>query len=150
MACKFGGYWVNRFVERHKDVFKHRVLGPVDRDRFIAFNAFTMGTIFAQAQLVHQKHNIVRKEQVFNLDETGFSPGRAISGAKTLRVITPAGQCAVIPRWSFGYTHRISILLCVNGGGTVFVPTAGFCGVRKPTLGDGPVNTKVSDLVGPE
>lgn len=150
MTYKFGQYWMNQFVERQKVVLKHRVPRPVGHDRFVTFNAFTMETCFAQAQPLYQKHNIVRKEQVFNLDQTGFSSGQDISDANTPPVIAPAEQCAVIPRCSFGYTDRVPILLCVNDGGIVFAPKAGFRGVQEPSLSAGPVKTKVSDLVGPE
>lgn len=147
MQCKFGPFWVKEYLQRHKDKLRNHTPRHVDNVRYVAFNAFTVGSFFAQVSLVYQNYKIRSPSQVFNLDETGFSPGRDVIGMKCSRVITEVGASAVTPKLSFNYTNRVSIIVCVCASGTSVAPGIVFKGVREPTLSSGAMSARVTQLV---
>lgn len=90
--CKFTRMWVSRFVKRHDDELSNHVSLPVDYGRVASFNAFNVGQFFAQVKLLYETLRIVAGNQICNLDETGFTPGRDLCGSHNHRVITIAGN----------------------------------------------------------
>jgi len=100
----------------------------------LSFNAECVAEFFAQVEHYYQKYNITEGWQVFNLDETGFTPGRDLDGSGRHGVVTTIGNRAVTSRVTFQYEHRISVLGCVNAVGKSFQSTAVFKGVREPKM----------------
>lgn len=114
-SCRFGCKWTTDFFMRESAAITNKVPRIFDNFWFIAFNAFSIGSFFAQISIVYQNYEISRASPVFNLNETGFSPGNDVVGTKQHRMVTPEGQ-----RWLFkGVVFIINIeflylLLCMR------------------------------------
>jgi len=146
-ACKFGRKWVSCFVSRHAKIISHIAARPVEHVRLMAFNVESIAEYMAQVELAYSKYSIKEAWQILNLDETGFSPGRDLTGKTAHKVIASAGKGATWSNVGFKYPHRISFLACVSAAGDTFLPAPIFRGLREPFLSTGCYSRKVSELM---
>lgn len=94
----------------------------------------------------------IRKERrVYNLDETGFTPGRDLAGCRQRRVASAKDNRPIVPKLAFRYKNRVSIIVSIFAGGTAIHPVAIFKGFWEPWLSDGSGSAvKVSMAVPPD
>lgn len=63
---------------------------------------------------IFRKYNINNNWQIYNFDESGYSPGRESNGKITEKFISKS-RCRVdIPKLSFTYHNTVTILGCVS------------------------------------
>lgn len=115
----FSRHWFKCLLSRHSEKLNCFVARPVDQLQLQCFNYESLAVLFAQVSLVYNQYDIKCRGQLYNLDETWFSPGRDLCGTKGKRVVTSAGVTAVWARVKFQYTKRISVLLCFNMCGSI-------------------------------
>lgn len=132
--CKFGRDWVSMFVNRHQYSLQTKFCRTIDHIRYVLFNCKTISSFFAQISLIYKQKEIMRAFQIFNLDNTGFSPGHDLNGIQKERMIIDADTCAVLPRVNFRYNNQFSILVANSADGTFLLPAATFKGQQELKL----------------
>lgn len=143
----FGRFWGTKFLESNSGALAYSVPRFVDKISFVSFNTFVMGSFFPKVSIVFQNYNITNSSQVYNLDKSDLTPGENVSEVRLSCVFREMKNPVTSPKYSFSYVHRISLLLCARGDGISIALWAVFRGVQEPSLRDGAVNIKVTDMM---
>lgn len=110
---------------------------------FAAVNAETLTTHFATLRALCEEYKL-DAERVWNLDETGVTPGRDAKGKiRTFRVVRQ-GTASNVRVPVFFYTHRVTIMPCVSAGGPQGPSLRVFKGTRLPCRKVQVGNTRVT------
>jgi len=84
---------------------------------------------------------------MFNLDETGFTPGRDLTGKIHHRVVTTAMRRAIWSKVNYKYSKRVTLIRCINAAWERFLPIFVLTGVREPQATDGSTPTPVTHII---
>lgn len=79
-------------MSHHSNGFYFFVVRSTDQLRLQFWNGETLALFFAQVVLVYGVYNIKYSQKEYNLDETGFSTGRDLSGTNGKRVLKSVGM----------------------------------------------------------
>jgi len=126
-----GKKWLASFYKRHKDKLKYTVPCPQEADRYAAVNANTLTSHFAQLEELISQYELDRY-RVWNLDETGTTPGRDSNGATKERKFVRRQKGSDFKTASFKNTHRVTVMPCVNAGGEIGPTLYVFKGQKMP------------------
>ena len=126
-----GPRWVRLFYSRHRDALKLALPYFQEEKRYAAVNAETLTSHFAKLQALVEEYEL-DAEHVWNLDESGISPGRDAKGSiREYRIVRKESDGDTrVP--VFSYTNRITIMACVSAGGVVGPSLWVFKGMRLP------------------
>lgn len=139
-----GVRWGRSFLARHRSALKYAIPDAQEEKRYRAVNASTLSMHFAQLQELERKYNLTA-ERVWNLDETGVSPGRDSRGKIRQPVILRRHGENDAVQAGFSYKDRITFLPSISAAGDIGPCMYIFKGTRLPfrqILVDGEVHTE--------
>lgn len=126
-----GVKWVRGFYKLHTEALKYEVPDIQEAKRFAAVNSQTLNTHFAALDALRLEYNI-DSDRVWNLDETGCSPGKDKKGKLGEKSFLRIGAHTDLRLVEFSYSHRVTMMGCVSAGGAAGPPLFVFKGSRLP------------------
>ena len=104
---------------------------PQDIRRFNYINADTLTTHFAALDALRIEYNL-DASRVWNLDETGCSPGKDTQGQTNLHRLLRRNTRSELRAPNFSYNSRVTLMPCISAGGDAGPPLFAFKGARLP------------------
>ena len=120
----------------------------IDGNRTAVGNEKSMTTFFAMVFWIYREFRIDSKSQIYNLDETGFTPSNDLGSGSVNCVISLASSQAISVGARFKYVNRITALHCVSAYGTNVLPALVFKGARLSTVDCDQGKISVKDYIG--
>lgn len=118
----FSVSFIRKFLKRQKEYLCMRRINLVESIRTSATRAENIGSFFALLKLVYQEHNITSANQIYSLDETGFTPSTDMTTSFVSRTVCLATERRMEENPRFAYSNRITVLGCICADGTRAVP----------------------------
>ncbi|PXF46856.1 Pogo transposable element with KRAB domain [Gracilariopsis chorda] len=123
-----GEYFVRRFLRRHQEISLKR-RSNLEKLRAIAMSPENLASHFARIVQVYKEYKINSPEQVFNIDESGFSV-RTATRAHSKALFNSKGRSnSVELKWS-GNAQHVTIMPVVSGDGRAWSPLVVLQGAR--------------------
>ena len=124
-----GGHWVNRFIRRHPEL-KSRYTRKLDYQRAKCEDSKLIKAWFARVQETIEKYGIM-KENIYNMDETGFQMGvasttKVVCGSETKQSHARALQP--------GNREWVTAIVAVNAMGWSLPPQIIFAAAKHQSL----------------
>lgn len=111
-----GNWWIRSFYSRHKEQLKYAMPRQQEGKRFRAMNADALTSHFAQLVELRKTY-CLSDSHVWNLDETGISPGRDVRGKVRQRCFFRRDGATDVQLATFSYSDRITVLPSINAAG---------------------------------
>ena len=120
----------------------------IDRNRTSVANEKSMTTFVAMVDWIYREFRIDSNSQIYNLDETGFTPSNDLGSGSVTRVISLTSSQAISVGTRFKYLNRITALHCMSSGGTNVLPALVLKGARLATVDCDQGKISVKDYIG--
>ena len=123
--------WLRGFEKRISTSIKFRVPRPQESVLFRFVNVETVTSHFAKLEQIVNE-NSIDVERIWNLDETGGTPGRDVKGAAARRRYTRSTVVSDLrlPYWVTA--SRATALACISAAGETALPLFVFKGIKFP------------------
>ena len=128
-----GVRWARSFYKRHNKQLKFVMPNKQESRRHRAINADYLTSHFATIQALVDEYGIT-DEYIWNLDETGFSPGKDLRGITQKRRFSRRDnnvQSNVVVA-EFKNCHRFTMMPCISASGDIGPTLFLFKGIRLP------------------
>lgn len=126
-----GNHFLRGFYSRHKERLKFGVPTRQEGRRWASANAETITTHFSRVELIVEKYNI-DANRLWNLDETGATPGIDTTGASRRKRFTRRNGASDYRLADFSRCSRASMLACISASGQAGPPLFVFKGAKLP------------------
>ena len=124
-----GGHWVNRFIKRHPEL-KSRYTRKLDYQRAKCEDSKLIKAWFARVQETIEKYEIM-KENIYNMDETGFQMGVASTAKVVCGSETKQSHARALQP---GNREWVTAIIAVNAMGWSLPPQIIFAAAKHQSL----------------
>lgn len=121
-----GDVFIKKFLSRHPSLSMRR-RAHLERSRANAMSVTNLASFYARLKQVYREYNISSAEQVFNLDESGFSTRTAARARAKALMRSNGRNNSVELKWSANAEHA-TVMPVVSADGKVWNPVVILCG----------------------
>ena len=122
-----GNRFIRSFIKRHDDELGFRRPLRQEGQRWSSVNAEALTTHFACIEKLVKDYNI-DTARIWNLDETGGTPGRDVVSNTSVKVVTRRNSDSDVQVPEFIRTSRATVMAVINGAGDSAPPLFVFKG----------------------